>query len=138
MNSEKIKQIERYIQKIFNNNNIQLKKRQQSSDSLEFLIGTITDLYADWWKLRGHDVTHLLKEFHKLFFNSRCDENILLDKFLSAPSSPIRVANPTPFDYENNNYNKKNNEVILENEIAMYNEGGLKQVIKADVQWSKK
>ena len=42
MNSEKIKQIERYIQKIFNNNHIQLKKRQQSSDSLEFLIGDET------------------------------------------------------------------------------------------------
>ena len=42
MHPEKIKKIEQYIQKIFNNNNIQLRKRQQSSDSLEFLIGDET------------------------------------------------------------------------------------------------
>ena len=42
MNPEKIEKIEKYVQKIFNNHKIQLRKREQSPDSLEFLIGDET------------------------------------------------------------------------------------------------
>ena len=74
----------------------ELKMRNKS---LDFLVGTITDMFADWWKLKGQDVSHSLQEFNNLVCSCSHLE-VLLERFFAPPSSPIRVSGDVShFDY---------------------------------------
>ena len=111
----------------------ELKMRNKS---LEFLVGTITDMFADWWKLKGQDVSHALQEFNDVVCNCNHME-VLLERFFAPPSSPVRVSGDTTrFDYSGVGLGVSSNVGVAGddytvgdaavdyqyNEIAMYNE----------------
>ena len=61
--------------------------------SLQSIIGTLQDMFVDWWKLKGQDVRRRLPQFHQMLLSAPTQEQILEFFFeATVAGSPVRSA----------------------------------------------
>jgi hypothetical protein len=77
---------------IVRNKEIIEKEWNRQSKRLQHIVGTLSDMYVDWWKLKGHDVRDRLADFNAVLMQATEPASIL-DMFLNQHAgSPVRSA----------------------------------------------